>query len=321
MEKQLYSANSQLSSRPIDCWNDIVNNVYFPLLLNVPNKSNGPFCGTLESIHFGHLRISQLQSTPLSYRRERYHVGQENEDYFLITIPKLSNTHFEQNGKDLECQPGSFFIEGSADPYIFEYSQANRMTVLRIPGVLLRDRVAGPENFCATSLVRAQAGCTLFVDFLHSILKQAKYISDEASLKYSEQLVDLLAIVLNSMDNSLAHTESAAQQAHLHRIYHYINLNLSNPELSPHMIAEKCGVSIRYLHLLFKSTGWTVSGWIREERLKACYAVLTNPQKPIRSFAELAYRWGFSDQTTFNRCFKSKFEQTPKEVRAISVGQ
>ena len=138
-------------------------------------------------------------------------------------------------------------------------------------------------------------------------------------LRYSEQLVDLLAIVLDSMGNHFATTESATQQAHLHRIYHYISVNLANPELSPQLIADHCGVSIRYLHRLFKATGWTVSGWIREERLNACYEVITNPRKPLNSMAELAYRWGFSDQTTFNRCFKSKFEMTPKEARANSM--
>lgn len=321
MEKQVYTTNALHSGKPLEYWSDIINNVYFPLSVDTYKRSQGVFSGALESLRFGHLRISQLQSTPLSYRRERYHVGQENEDYFLITIPKIANTHFSQNGKELECTPGAFFIEGSADPYLFQYSQANQMTVVRVPGELLRDRVNAAENYCATSLMVSHAGGALFMDFLNSIIKQAQHVSEDVSLRYSDQLIDLLAIALESSENSLANTESAAQQAHLHRIYHYINLNLSNPDLSPQIVAENCGVSLRYLHLLFKSTGWTVSGWIREERLKACYEVLTNPHKPQRSLAELAYRWGFSDQTTFNRCFKARFEMTPKQARAIAIDE
>ena len=174
MEKQLFRASALHSCNPVDRWNDIINSVYFPLLLDTPDRNRRSFNGVIESLHFGHLRISQLQSTPLSYHRERYHVGQENEDYFLITIPKLSSTSFSQNGKEIECQPGNFFMEGSADPYLFQYLNENKMTVVRVPGDLLRDRVAGVENYCATSIAASQAGGALFLDFLYSILKQAE---------------------------------------------------------------------------------------------------------------------------------------------------
>ena len=66
-------------------------------------------------------------------------------------------------------------------------------------------------------------------------------------------------------------------------------------------------------------TGNTVASWIKARRLKQCYDALADPHKPIRSIAELAYRWGFSDQAHFSRSFKTRYNMTPGQVRAQAL--
>ena len=80
------------------------------------------------------------------------------------------------------------------------------------------------------------------------------------------------------------------------------------------MIARGCGVSTRYLHELFRDTGQTVRSWIRDQRLMACREALEDPNN-VETAAEIAYRWGFGDQTQFSRVFKAEFGVPPGEFR------
>ncbi len=73
-------------------------------------------------------------------------------------------------------------------------------------------------------------------------------------------------------------------------------------------------MSTRYLHELFKDTNQTVRSWIREQRLAACRTSLEDPNS-VETVAEVAYRWGFSDQTQFSRVFKAYYGLPPGEFR------
>lgn len=311
-----FSPKSTGKLNKFEDWCDIVNNVYFPLSINRNNHLTSDFNGEIKSQTFGHLSISQLESSPLSYSRRKKHIQMENEDYFLVTAPEFSSITFSQNGKDVTCKPGDLLIEGSSDPYLFRYESYNRMQVVKIPGTLLRDRVQAAQTYCATVVSGKYAAGALFMDFLKASIKQSQHLSSEISFKISEQLIDLLAITLELPEHQTVSCESVVKQAHMQRVQHYIRLNLRDSELSPPKIAAACGISTRYLHHLFGETEWSVSRWIRESRIKECYKILSDRNKSVNTMTELAYRYGFNDQATFNRCFKAKYNMTPKGVRA-----
>ena len=91
-------------------------------------------------------------------------------------------------------------------------------------------------------------------------------------------------------------------------------LNTLNTRLDPEAIARGCGISTRYLHELFRDTNQTLGSWIRDQRLNACREALRDPSNR-QTVAEIAYRWGFSDQAQFSRAFKARFGMPPKEYR------
>lgn len=82
-------------------------------------------------------------------------------------------------------------------------------------------------------------------------------------------------------------------------------------ELSPDQVADACGISKRYLHELFSDTNKTVSQFIREERLIAAREAIAFSRG--KTLAEIAYRFGFTDQAQFSRLFRAMFGLTPTE--------
>jgi AraC-like DNA-binding protein len=79
-------------------------------------------------------------------------------------------------------------------------------------------------------------------------------------------------------------------------------------------VAERIGISKRYLHEIFADMNCTVSQSIREQRLRAARDLL-QMASPV-PLSDIAYRFGFADQAQFSRLFKAMFGQTPSSYRA-----
>jgi AraC-like DNA-binding protein len=133
------------------------------------------------------------------------------------------------------------------------------------------------------------------------------------------QLIELLALAIDRSGEMADGAQSAVRTAHLKRAEEVIRRNLSNPDLSPDLVADACGISKRYLHEIFADGNATVSQLIREQRLIAARNLLamSNPGP----MSDIAYRFGFSDQAQFSRLFKAMFGQTPSGYRASLTGR
>jgi AraC-like DNA-binding protein len=90
---------------------------------------------------------------------------------------------------------------------------------------------------------------------------------------------------------------------------------LSDPSLTPAMVATSHGISTRHLHRLFRQKGVSFGTYVRMRRLQHCREDLADPDLGALRLTEIAYRWGFSDSAHFSRCFKAAFGCTAREFR------
>ncbi|TWG00595.1 AraC-like DNA-binding protein [Kitasatospora viridis] len=85
--------------------------------------------------------------------------------------------------------------------------------------------------------------------------------------------------------------------------------------LSPQTVADAHGISVRYLHHLFRGEKQTVSTFIRELRLGRCRTDLGQPGLAKHPVGAIGARWGFADAAVFSRAFKAAFGTPPGEYR------
>ena len=104
----------------------------------------------------------------------------------------------------------------------------------------------------------------------------------------------------------------------LERIRTFVLANLTDPNLSVSMIADRLNMSPRYVHSAFEGSQWTVKSWIKHRRLLECRKAIRSPSMVGRTLTEIAYSWGFSDFSHFSRCYKEKFGCSPKHDRAAA---
>jgi transcriptional regulator GlxA family with amidase domain len=127
--------------------------------------------------------------------------------------------------------------------------------------------------------------------------------------------MDILAMALSGEPDRQAADDRTVQRARLRSVKAYIDAHLSDPNLSLDIIAKKNGISLRYLHQLFRMMDMSASEYLRLRRLQRCHDLLTSPRHAVQSITEIAYSMGFSSSSHFSNLFRAQFGLRPSDVR------
>ena len=291
-------------------WRDTVTSVFYQVSCDIGNLS--AFDGNIECRELGNIRLIRLKSAQARYARLRQDCD-GREPQILVCIPIAGSVELDQLGRHLCCLPGQFLLEYSDAPYNFQYGADADMLVLRIPESMLLSRARSPSRFCALEFDSRSGIGKLFLDYLGVVVRNAQLDSPAAQSLMSVQLVDLLVAVLEADPRVLQSSNSSVRNAHLARIEQHVRKNLEDPELSAGTIATACGISVRYLHLLFADTGTTLAQWIRDHRLQFAHEALGLATSRL-SISQVAYAHGFNDHAQFSNAFRKKFGCSPSDV-------
>ncbi|RWR44750.1 helix-turn-helix domain-containing protein [Sinirhodobacter ferrireducens] len=291
-------------------WSGTIAEAYFPLDLTFRDAAR--FSGRIERRAMGPVSLSRLMTEPAQYERLPSHIRAGAEEEFLITIPRLSPVAFRQLGREVVCDPGGFLIERGDAPYRFSYGATNELCVLKISKRGLSEKLRGPDRFCARVFDGRDGVAGLFTQTVRA-LQMLPRADEYAAEVLGRQVVELLALALDGQSEAVEGATSAVRAAHLRRAEQVIRARLSDPDLTPETVAQACAISKRYLHELFGETNATVAQFIRESRLIAARDALRTT--PGASIADIAYRFGFSDQAQFSRLFRAMFGLTPSACR------
>jgi len=302
------SANKRLTATQ---WQAAVGDTFFPLETQMVEDQS--FSGDLDTWSLGIVGLSQMRCDGILYKRNKRHFLEEVESSLLITIPRLENVGFSQNNRQATCAPGEFLVERGDIPYEFWHEQTNELLVLKVSSESVRARIGPTDRLGALSFDGTQGVANYFLDVVKATAAHVDLLDEAARTAAGMHILDLLCLSIRSDDRVLDSNMSSIRAAHLHRAEQFIRNNLNNEDLSSGLVAEACNVSLRYLQQLFLDADKSISGFIREKRLVRAQEDLK--VQGITTIAEIAHRWGFSDQSQFNKAYRAQFGCTPTETR------
>jgi AraC-like DNA-binding protein len=312
---QSYATDAVAGAKKQQFWTDAVSEVLFPIGSSCSNPLQ--FDGTLRSWNLSNASLSYVKSDAVTYRRERRHLARDVEEEVLVSFSGLSDMVFTQNDRTLTVGRKQFVIQRGHAPYELRQRETNDILVLKVPASRLAHRLRSIDRY-ASQVYSAEGGAGgLLMDMLRSLPRRAMEADEPTRRGLTNCVLELLALAMECDNRVLGSDLSSVQAGHLSRAERYIRSNLPNRELSPELVASACGISVRYLHQVFSSSGMSVSQWIRELRLQACEQQLRNPRRK-ESIAEIAYQWGFGDQAQFSRHFRAHFGCTAQQMRAAA---
>ena len=152
------------------------------------------------------------------------------------------------------------------------------------------------------------------LETLWSMLPNAH--ADEAPA-ITDGLLDLLAAGLRHGGPQDEQSQAAVAHATRQAVCDQIEALLDWPALSTEALCRHFGCSRAYLYRVMQPLGG-VHHYIRERRLHRCYRELTNPLVRANRIIDVAFRYGFSNQSHFSRLFKQRFGMTPRDARDLA---
>jgi AraC-like DNA-binding protein len=288
-------------------WREAVCQSIFNLAIEAPP---GHFEARMTARSAGPLRIALSESTAYQVVRDKREVGRASDDSYSVYLQLRSEAVISQHGQAFTFQPGDIAISDLQRPFIATLAGGARRVTSVIPCEMLDRRAPWVRK---TALHRLPARSP-YVDLArrHIVeMIESPAISESATSLLTENLCNLLALA-SATNVAPSRMQSELQ---IEAMLAFCRQELHDPDLTPQRVADHLGISVRTLHLRFKQIGQSFTQWVRDERLEACSVALRDRNQRGLNISEIAYRWGFSDLSHFNKSFRARFDRTPTQWR------
>lgn len=299
-----------------DSWFSALNEFHLAWRLNKPEKPL--FSGEMRMKRMGEVQFIHCMCDPCSGFRGAAEISRDTEEYYGLLLVQEGVEYIRHLDRNVTAFAGDAYLWDTTRPLMFSLPGELKKTTLFIPKNHLQRQLFRADELVGTVLP-AREGLGALVNANLVTLGEQLYKMEEDEYVVAANLAMELLTYWLGKKKPLPIT--VPRRELLDRIVSYIDQHLSEPELTPKKIANGCNISLRYLHRLFSTTNTSVSHWITQRRLERCRQELAVTGETTKTITDIAFRWGFSDASHFNRLFKRAFHTTPGQYRkgAMSV--
>ncbi|MGZ5894897.1 MAG: helix-turn-helix domain-containing protein [Xanthobacteraceae bacterium] len=289
-------------------WRDAVCKEVFNISIEAPPER---FSARFSARASGPLRFAMSRSTGYVLIRNRRDISTAPADHYTINIQTSGNALVSQGGNAFAFQPNDIMISDGREPFRAVLSDGGH----RVLAVIPREMITRRAPWIAQQPLHRLAARSPFVDLarrhLLELTGSESTLTDSATILLTDSFCNLLALASSP---GIAPTRMPSE-LQIEAMLAFCRQNLHNAELSPQLVADRLGISVRTLHLRFQQIDQTFRQWVRDNRLAACRLALRDPNQCRVNISDIAYRWGFNDLSHFNKVFRARFDQTPGEWR------
>jgi AraC family transcriptional regulator, positive regulator of tynA and feaB len=262
--------------------------------------------------------ITRHRCTPHVTSRTPADITKSTGEANYLVMMLSGGAEWVQGGRSTLTMQGDIVVIDAAQPakVIMAPSPFDAL-VITIPRGDIEPACRGSDGLVNALLQRDR---TPLRKCMHLIADRMISASPEELASLYNASVSLLPLEAGCFEVQAKPDSGEKQHYLLRAILDHIDQNIAGGELSPKKVAEKFGISARYVHKLFIAAGVTFCSHTTARRLDYIGRDLLSPacrQQPISS---VAYRWGFNDLSSFNRAFRGRYGCTPSQFRMRAGG-
>lgn len=287
-------------------WADVVAQTFVPLECDSPARRM--FSGSIRHRRIGRIGITDVRASAQRVRRTASKIAQAPRDDLIVVVNVSGQCNVGQRSHAASLSAGEGAMVSARETYFFDFPDAFRQLVLKLPPSLLR---TSPMR--GGSLRLAAGPANLLRHLAFAILESPEAGAIEEEVAVERAMLELLrSAAAPSSTQDIGANAAVARYA---EACGYILRNLSDPALGPASVAAHVGVSARSLARLFAMNGQTIERSIWLRRLAAARDDLANPDLRHRSITDIAFGCGFNDAAHFSRSFSNAYGLTPRQFR------
>jgi AraC-like DNA-binding protein len=246
--------------------------------------------------------------------------GELPTDQFYKLVLQVSGRGIvEQEQRRVVLQPGHWILYDPRSPYSITNSERCTLLVTHVPRTLLAGlRLPSPHaGEMGSDNVAGLHG--VFGSYLRALSDQLPGLPDAVGRAVSESVMGLLGSTLAESLRRIGEPMPLPSMLKM-RVGQYLQMHLSDPDLSIQRIADALRCSKRYLHRVFEDDAVSLERQIWHQRLERCHSALTHEANANRSAAEIGFAWGFRSSAHFSRLFKQHYGITPGACQRRAAG-
>lgn len=283
--------------------------------LGARRRRPGAFGAEVAAHGFGPLRFVDVRCDPVTIERDPSHIARENRGSFFVTLQLTGHGRVLQRGREASLRPGEFTVLDSTEPYVLHFDEPVRRLVVEVPRDEMQHRAGAAHDLRCVTFDRERPGTGLAFQVFAALHGETAALHREGQDRLAARALDLAVAAMLGV-SGLPAERASDPKGRLAAVRGYAASHLGDPELDPASAARAAGISVRYLHQLFRSEGITFGAWLREQRLARCHADITDPAQAGRSLSDIAFTSGFNDAAHFSRAFARRFGHPPSALRA-----
>jgi AraC-like DNA-binding protein len=297
----------------VACWHELADKAIVPHASQIASPAS--FDATIDCARLGDLGILSIESRGLqSVNRAARNIAHSADNIFLLCVQIYGSATICQDGRETVIHPGDFALLDAQRPYVCRYEHRKQITV-KIPHRSLKARVGSSANLTARAVRGTDGIGGLATGYIKLISDRIDTLESAAQTQIAEHVLDLAALALATATGSDTPSLSSGCSLTLLQLRTAIETRLSDPALDSQSAAAAAGISVRYANALLSKQGTSLERLIVSRRLGHCRRALEDPAQSHRAIGEIAYAWGFGNQSHFNRRFKAEFGCSPSEYR------
>jgi AraC-like DNA-binding protein len=272
----------------------------------------------------GSCSIIRLRSkTRLSFTRSWSHIREDATDVTVLWFVRRGRLAVTHQCGHSTAEAGDFAITKSMTPFSME-CQTDEESVHEVLHVIVPTHVfrrfIPHELKAGFSLPGTAREFAVAERILTEVFEDSDELAEHIEQLLIESALAVLAEAVKDREECSAVRQTLSDKR-LQDVLRFIDIHLSDPNLSTAMVADACGISPRYLSFLLKQQGTPFSELVWDKRMKIAERWLSSSKPGDISIAEIAFRVGFKSPAHFSRMFKRVYDRGPREYRAACLAE
>jgi len=253
-----------------------------------------------------------LHGGPMSaVRTDRMTARASADNLMVFCVPQMvGRGHMRQRGRFAELAAGTGILSETRSPWKWVSPTDSGTLTLRFSRELLPLRTAEITEACARNVDPAAPAMQMLSGYLGRLFEVADDLTAPQRLDAGRAAVDLLAMTLRDVIPSVP-GGYGPELVLLEVMQTHVRDHLADPHLRVEELARRHHVSVRHAYDLFARIGTTPGAYLREQRLLAAQAMLSDPRRDRMRMSDIAAAVGILDRTTFERAFRRQYGVTP----------
>jgi AraC-like DNA-binding protein len=250
----------------------------------------------------------------------RYHIGKNGagrtQDNVVLSYATRGRGHIAQLGREVAGGPGGAVLLYGTEPATSTLLGDGAFVTLSFPRHSIQAHIPDLDAIMVRPFNEDNQALRLLSSYLGVLSEHDCSWAPSVARSVATHIFDLVVLAAGvSGEARQIVRERGAKAAWRRAIIGEIFASAPMPDLSPHTIACKLGISERYVRLILSETGRSFTELVLTRRLDIAHHRLSDPQSDRCTIAGIAFAAGFSDISHFNRRFRGRFGLTPTDVR------